>query len=225
MFRRIAELFRSENLLETAFNTTLDMLDMDLLMFEASCSALRRTSTGELPFDVKKQDRRINKFQRAVRRNVLTHLSIAGTQNVVPGLVLVSIVIDVERIGDYTKNISELAMMHPAKLVGGPYESDLKALEKQVADIFPKVLRVLREQDAVAARAIMASENATGRRAEKIVQSLIEDKAKGLAVEDAVTIALYARHLKRINAHLSNIASAVVNPFPRIGFRPKTVED
>ena len=33
--------------------------------------------------------------------------------------------------------------------------------------------------------------------------------------------ALYIRFLKRISAHLMNIASSVVNPFDRIGFREK----
>lgn len=33
-------------------------------------------------------------------------------------------------------------------------------------------------------------------------------------------LALTIRFVKRIGAHLSNLASSVVNPFDRIGFRP-----
>jgi hypothetical protein len=44
-----------------------------------------------------------------------------------------------------------------------------------------------------------------------------------LACAESVCVAMYARFLKRINAHLTNIASAVVNPFPRISFREKRV--
>ena len=105
-----------------AFDTTLTMLEFDHKMYTASVATLRESDTSELPFDIKKTDRKINKYEREVRRNVLTHLSIAGTQNIVPGLALVSIVIDVERIGDYTKNIADLARMHPTKLVGGKHE-------------------------------------------------------------------------------------------------------
>jgi len=36
---------------------------------------------------------------------------------------------------------------------------------------------------------------------------------------EAVSTALYVRFLKRISAHLMNIASSIVNPFDRIGFR------
>jgi phosphate uptake regulator len=45
-----------------------------------------------------------------------------------------------------------------------------------------------------------------------------EDK---LDKPEAVTLALYVRYLKRVGAHLNNIASSIVNPFPRIGFKPK----
>ena len=37
--------------------------------------------------------------------------------------------------------------------------------------------------------------------------------------------ALYTRYLKRIAAHLINIASSVFNPFERIGFRDDTGEE
>jgi phosphate uptake regulator len=49
-----------------------------------------------------------------VRRKVLRYLAIAGTVDLVPGLVLTGIVIDIERIGDYTKNIAELATTYPS---------------------------------------------------------------------------------------------------------------
>ncbi|MCK4372048.1 MAG: PhoU domain-containing protein [candidate division Zixibacteria bacterium] len=119
MFSKFKELFSSESLLDAAFETALTMLEFDYKMYTASSKTLRESDTSELPFDIKKTDRKINKFEREVRRNVLTHLSIAGTQNIVPGLALVSIVIDVERIGDYTKNIAGLAQMHPTRLNGG----------------------------------------------------------------------------------------------------------
>ena len=119
MFDKFKELFGSENLLDIAFDTTLTMLEYDHKMYTASKKTLRESDTDELPFDIKSLDRQINKYEREVRRNVLTHLSVAGTQNLVPGLALISIVIDVERIGDYTKNIAGLASLHKMKLKGG----------------------------------------------------------------------------------------------------------
>jgi phosphate transport system protein len=225
MFNKFKELFASETLLDSAVSTTLTMMASDHKMYKASSDSLRKSDTTELPFDIKKEDRRINKYLREVRRNVLTHLTIAGTQNIVPGLVLVSIVIDVERIGDYTKNISELATMHPHRLNGGPFEDDFQKMENTITDLFPRVIHVLTDQDVKDARAILSIEDETGKIADHVVSSMIEDEGKGLPVDDSVCLALYARHLKRINAHLTNIASSIVNPFPRIGFRAKKIKD
>jgi phosphate uptake regulator len=38
---------------------------------------------------------------------------------------------------------------------------------------------------------------------------------------EAVTAALYLRYLKRVSAHIKNVATSVVNPYYRIGFREK----
>ncbi|RKX25989.1 MAG: hypothetical protein DRP47_08920 [Candidatus Zixiibacteriota bacterium] len=221
MFKKFKELFGSENLLDTAFYTTIKMLKSDYKMYQASRATLRETDTTELPFDIRKMDRRINKYLREVRRNVLTHLTIVGTQNIVPGLVLVSIVIDVERIGDYTKNISELAVMHPKHLKGGVFEKDLVEMEKVIGDIFPRVIRVLEEQDIDEASAILQQEDKTGKTVDHVLYSLVTKNNKTITTSTAICLALYIRHMKRINAHLTNIASAIVNPFPRIGFRQK----
>jgi len=221
MFSKFKELFSSENLLDSAYTTTVTMLEFDHQMYDAAFRALRDSDSAELPFDIKKMDRKINKYEREVRRNVLTHLSVAGTANLVPGLVLVSIVIDVERLGDYTKNIVDLAKRHPRKLKGGSHEKALKEMEEAISSQFPQGIEVLKKQDKNLAREIMRAENEIGKKASGIETDMIQGRHEELQGGDAVTIALYARYLKRINAHLTNIASAIVNPFPRISFREK----
>jgi hypothetical protein len=47
---------------------------------------------------------------------------------------------------------------------------------------------------------------------------LIREEDEALQVGDAVSTALYVRYLKRVAAHLLNIATSVVNPFRAIGF-------
>ncbi|NOY89112.1 MAG: hypothetical protein GXO93_06965 [FCB group bacterium] len=221
MFNKFKELFSSENLLDSAFNTTLTMIEFDHKMYDASRRILRESDSSELPFDIKKTDRKINKYEREVRRKVLTHLTIAGTTNLVPGLALVSIVIDVERIGDYTKNIAGLANLHKNRLHGGMHETDLKAIENVIEENFPKVIEVLKTQDKERARTVLQMEDETSKKSDAIVNDMILHKDKSLSTSDAVSLAMYARYLKRVNSHLTNIASSIVNPFPRIGFREK----
>ena len=222
MFNKFKELFSAENLLDTAFKTTLTMMEFDQKMYDASRKTLRESDSDELPFDVRKTDRKINKFERQVRRQVMTHLTITGTQNLAPGMALISIVIDVERIGDYTKNIVDLATMHKKRLQGGKHETILKEIETVIEDGFTKVIQVLKTQDKKLAREVMQVEEETSLKVESIITCILAGKDKNLDTVEAVTLSMYARFLKRINAHLTNIASSIVNPFPRIGFREKT---
>jgi phosphate uptake regulator len=221
MFDKFKELFHREDLLDDAFHTTMMMLEFDMEMYDASRKTLRDTNTAELPFDIKATDRKINKYERQVRRHVLTHLSISGTADLVPGLVLVSIVIDVERIGDYTKNIYDLARNHPKKLHGGDFEPSIIRLETAIAEHFPQTIEVLKTQNKTTGRSVMKLEQELSTISDDIVNSLAQGEGKDISVADGVSLAMYARYLKRINAHLTNVVSAIVNPFPRIGFREK----
>jgi len=226
MFDKFKELFASENLLDTAYTTTVKMLEFDLQMYEAARGVLRDTDGCELPFDIKQMDRKINKYEREVRRNVLTHLTVAGTTNLVPGLALISIVISVERIGDYTKNIVELAADHEQKLHAGDQEENLRVIEAGIAKHFPSAIEVLKTQDKDLGSDIMAEQNELSKVVDAIVSGLIKTGGgPGLTAGDAVCAGLYARYLKRVNSHLTTIASAIVNPFARIGFREKPSSD
>jgi len=222
MYKKFVELFGRENLLDQAIKTTLKMLESDSEMFLASMDSLRLHDDAKLPFDIYKKDKQINKYEREVRRNVLTHLTIAGTPNIVPGLVLVSIVIDVERIGDYTKNIAELAEAHPTRLQGGIFEKDLVDIEKVVKERFGEIIGVISEMDAAAGKKVMLSHKNISSRVDKILLEIIGEKDKSLSPGEATVLALYFRYLKRVASHLTNIASSIVNPFPRIGFRRKS---
>ena len=53
------------------------------------------------------------------------------------------------------------------------------------------------------------------------IESLIRGEDLALTSGSAVALAIYLRALKRIFSHLRNVTSSVVNPFHRIGFKPK----
>jgi len=221
MYKKFLELFGKENLLDEAILTTIKMLETDREMFVASTESLRKKDTSKLSFDIYEKDKEINNYEREVRRNVLTHLTVAGTANIVPGLVLVSIVIDVERIGDYTKNIVELAQAHPTRLTGGIFEKDLQDIEEIVRERFDRIIRVIGEMHIGTARDIMQDHRNISSRCDRILLEIIGEKDKTLSPGDATTLALYFRYLKRTAAHLTNIATSIVNPFPNIGFQDK----
>lgn len=188
-------------------------------MFHESVKSLRESETGEIGIDIYEEDRLVNQHQREVRRKVLRYLAITGGANVAPGLILTSIVIDSERIGDYTKNIMELAMAHPRRMTGGRYEGDLKKIESSVGVMFGQIASVLKRGDVEGARTLIRDSFWIRTRGDEILQDLIQGKEASLSSGDAVAVALYVRYLKRVAAHLLNILSSVVNPFEQIGYR------
>lgn len=218
-FKELIELWRSDNLLTQALNDSHAMLESTKEMFHESVKSLRRSDNGEIGMGVYEKDQTVNKYEREVRRKVLKHLAITGGTNIIPGLILTSIVIDIERIGDYTKNIKDLAIAHPKLLTCGIFEDDVTKIEKEVGRLFDEAIPALRASDKPAARELMEGNWWILKKCDEILTDLIMEKDPSLHSGDAVATGLYARFLKRIAAHLINMLSSVVNPFDGIGFR------
>ncbi len=218
MFKKVIRIFGYYTLLEEAFEIMLAMLKEDLEMFRASVDTLRHKDDAKLPFNIYEKDKEINAAQQNVRQKILTHLALSKDKNIGMALGLVSIVIDLERIGDYTKNISELAVAHPARLQGGVYEEELLKIEGVTLEKFNLLYRVFLENDVDLAREIMSGHKEITTRVDITIQDMIQGRESSLSGPSTITVALYYRYLKRISAHLTNMASSIVNPFPRIGF-------
>jgi phosphate uptake regulator len=219
MLQELLDMFRKETLLDDSLVQAQRMLEEGRVMFITAVHSLREHDTAEMPFDIREKDRLINALQQQIRRDLLTHLSISGVKDMNASMVLASIVIDLERIGDYTKNIAELAEWHPRRLEAGPYERPVQEAEERVRELFDGVIGALQKSDATLAGEILADHRNLTQRCDEMVRELIAGRDK-LDKSEAITIALYVRYLKRVGAHLTNIASAIVNPFDRIGFKP-----
>jgi phosphate transport system protein len=219
MLNQFFELFRKDNMLQQAHDRSLEMLEADREMFLAAASSLREHDDARIEIDIYAKDQLINAYEREVRRKVLTHLVLSSSRNIAAGLALVSIVIDIERIGDLTKNIVDLALNHPGRLECGSLEVDIRKIETTVKTMFTLLIEAFPDGDEDKAKEVMSEHWWIARRADEILNILIARSAPDLVCNEAVSTALYVRFLKRISAHLMNIASSIVNPFDRIGFR------
>ena len=217
-FKEFLEIWRSDNLLTQALNQSNVMLESTFEMFTESVKSLRQSDSGEMG-DVYEKDQLVNKYEQKVRRKVLKHLAITGGTNVIPGLILTSIVIDIERIGDYTKNIKDLAVAHPKRLQAGTFEAQVAGIEQAVAALFEQTIPVVHESEKDRASELISGNWDLMRECDALLDELIKERDPELRSGDAVTTAMYVRFLKRITAHLINILTSVVNPFDRIGFR------
>ncbi len=218
MLRKILNLLKKDDLQSQALAECHEMLDMCQQMVAASVESLRRRDDSTVDIDINTMDKKLNAFERDVRRKVMTHLALGNPGDLSSGLVLISIVIDLERIGDYSKNIHDLALVHPERLHGGELEDQLAAIETETLAILSRATKAFRTGDEEEARQLMeAYKDDISARTRTLEQALVG----GDTVTDAktaVALALYMRFLKRISAHARNVASSVVNPFDRIGY-------
>ncbi len=219
MFKQIFNLFKSDSLYQQALEECYEMLDIDLEMFQESINVLRNKDDSESSFDIAKTDVKINKFERSVRRKVMTHLAVSGNEDLGSGLILTSVVIDIERIGDYTKNIYDLSKFYSKRLNGAELEKDLKEVEDNVINLFQSSIKAFKDQDITLARQLMKDykENIS-KQSDKITNDIISGKMN-IEADTATAIAMYSRYLKRIAAHSRNLISSIVNPFERIGYK------
>ena len=220
MFKEWLHLFRKDSLMDRAYRRSSMMLDITLSMFLKAKTSLRYTDSDQVDIDIYDRDAEVNRYQREVRRHVFKHLTMCGVERLPSGLVLVSIVIDIERIGDYTKNMIELAMNHSRRLRGGKFETDLQRVETAVEDNFIRTKSSFESADEKTALQLLKEYEWVNRVCDDCLFRLIKEDDKNIESGDAVSLALYFRWLKRINSHLRNISSSVVNPFDRIGFKP-----
>lgn len=207
------EMFGSKeksSLVETAFHDFSGMLQQAARMFELARAAL--LDNVDLEVDLDEMDDVVDDGERMVRRAVLEHLSISPRTDLVASLVLISLVQDAERIGDFARGLAELLRLAKSPRVG-PYADDLRVIADGVSSQFEACDRAFRDDDADLSRQVIVQHTRT--------KPALEDYTTRLANSDlsadmAIVYGAAARILRRISAHLSNIASSVVQPFDRI---------
>ncbi|MCD6441680.1 MAG: hypothetical protein J7L86_07885 [Candidatus Marinimicrobia bacterium] len=223
MFKSFIQIWKKKDLSSQTLEKSLMTLEMDYQMYKEAVRSLRHCNDSDLCIDIYETDKQINKSERDIRKKVLTHLLMFDKAEIPAGLALASIVIDIERIGDYTKNIADLARLHPERLNGGKHENDLQNIEKRIDEFFQLTLEAFPESDIELARQVVKGYRKISKKCTLISISLIKGEGE-FNVADAVTLGLYLRFLKRVAAHLFNICTSIVNPFHRIGFSEKKNE-
>ena len=221
IFREIVNLWKSEDLLSQAWDESYKMMMLSNEIFTQAIKYLREGENQDIIKALKKRDVEINIFQRDVRRKVVTHYAISQDIDDLPnGLVLLNMVVDVERVGDYTKNILDLALNHPNIIKSEEFSEDLYHVEQEVISRFSKTIEAIHTQDEDVARSMMVSYKETLTSiSDDIVNGCISGEITLGDESKTVSLALYARYLKRIGAHLKNITTVLVNPFDAVGYK------
>ena len=219
-FNDIIKIWKSDSLLSQAWDDSISMLKLSNDIFIKSIDGFNSYDSVEEIKALKKEDRKINDYQMTVRRKVLTYFSLETSSREVPnGLILVDMVVDIERIGDYCKNISDLTLMQKAPFDFGELKEEIAAMESEVRSRFSTTIQVIENQDEDLARTLNDKyKKRVSSVSDKIVSGIVSGDVKLDSQSKSASLVLYARYLKRIGAHLKNITSTVVNAYDRIGY-------
>ena len=221
VFKDLVTIWNSEDSLSQAWTSSNEMLHLSHEMFTDSVNALRSGEKNKVIKSIKLRDEEINQYHRDIRKKVVTYYSVSkDVTNINSGLVLINMVVDIERVGDYTKNILDLAKHYPKKLRSEKISEDLRIIEQAVIERFQNTVKAVEEMDEIAARELIKSYRSDlGKLSDNLVASSISGDLKIGEEHMASSMVLYARYLKRIGAHLKNITSVVINPFESFGYK------
>ena len=222
MFRELLSLWRQEDLLKQAFETAGQMLVVTREMYD---EVIRCTLQGtQSQFDVHQRDKDLNVMEKEIRRKILEHLSINPQQDVASSLVLASVVNDIERIGDYAKNVEELMELAPVGLDSLKQSQELKSSSERILGFFDLTREAFLAGDKDKASIVMKEHREVRKVCDNAIRGALESGSVDKA--GAVVMVLFSRYLKRTSAHLKNIASSVVQPFDDIGYtKPPKISD
>ena len=219
LFKDVINLWKADDLLSQSWDESYKMLNLSHEIFQQALIYLRNGENIDTLKTLKKRDKEINEYQRDVRRKVLTHYAVnQDTSDMADGLILINMVVDIERIGDYCKNILDLAINHDQSIKSSEISEDLAMIEEEAKSRFEKTIQAIQAQDVEIAKSLMEGykEQMTGK-SDEIVNGILKDELHFGSEARTASIALYARYLKRIGAHLKNITTTLVNPFDAIG--------
>ena len=216
-FGSILDLFKQDNWSNKLVARVNEMLELGSEMFAYTTGVLLEGNEDSDPqtllYD---RDKRINHLERSIRRRVVSRLAMSDQGAEIPSaLIFTNVVKDGERIGDYVKNLHEVADMMPANPDLELYKKWLSGPTAAVAELFALTRQAFAESDEEVAGKVIKTAKIQGQGYEEMIRKIT---TSDLGTNDAVCMVLVLRFYKRLVAHMSNIASTVVMPVDMIDF-------
>ncbi len=199
------------------------MLANDRREFDLAMSALLGDIVwSEVNDELRGLDREVNELEREIRQQLVVHASVFGAIETPAVLVYMSIVKDIERVGDYAKNLLDLAR-DGATFEGLANEEEWRTLWwGEIADFITQAADAFGKWDGPRSRAMIARGDEILDLCDRRVSALV----KGTNTDPhAVSRALALRYLKRVVAHLMNLLTAVVMPLDQLDYFDEDPED
>ncbi len=182
--------------------------------FDLAMNAVTGGAVETVADEVRRTDRQINLTEIEIRRELLVHISVHGTTDAGEMLVFMNMIKDLERIGDYNKNIFDLAL-EGVSFSGAEDLEQILGFRDELSSRIALMGEILDTRDEDRARAYIERGDQLRREFDGLVNELVHATAPALI---AVPRALLYRFLKRVAAHCANVATAVVMPVDRLDY-------
>jgi len=215
MFKNLLGFWKGKDFLSQVFGDFSGMLDDAEHMFKLVCGNLLDHSAQLDKQEIYDIDQRINVRQKDIRKRIVEHLTLQPTVDVTACLVLMSVVKDAERLGDYCKNLYEVTELLENPIERTMFSQYFNGLDEDVLRLFGQTKQAFIDADEDKARSAWDYEKRIAKLCDSIVKELSQSE---LSVNEAVCLVLIARHLKRIVAHLVNIATSFILPLSDLDY-------
>ena len=215
MFRKLIELLKKGDLMSQALEESYEMLEKGILLFEKVSRHFLEIEPLEEGFDVYAKDRELNNMERSIRRKILEHLSINPKQDIVGALVLTTVIVHIERLGDYSKNVFELSQKN-STIKESKYYERAKTIVERLFPLCERTIIVYREAVAEEAKNMIPALDDIKKECERNIEDLMEEK--DISIRNAILFSLFFRYLKRVASHTIDILTSIWQPFHLIDF-------
>jgi len=198
------------------------MLELDRLEFDLAMSALLGdVEARSVNDELRTTDQKVNQAEREIRRELVVHASVFGAIEIPMVLVYMSIVKDVERVGDYAKNIIDVAL-DGVTFAETDDAEEWRSLAGEISTFISEAADAFQARDGERSRTLLTQGDRMLDSFDTKVSALVKGDDQG---PQAVARALVLRYLKRVVAHLLNILTAVVMPIHRLDYFDEDPED
>ena len=224
MIKKLFNLFRSKDTLARMGRDFSEMLALSYdLTLDAGRIFFKETEGGNHPTELSKRDVQINKLEREIRKEVIAHLTLNRDPSHVPYcLLLMSLVKDVERLGDYATNVAEILHEGGAAIPDDRNGVELRGIRSAAEATFGAVSEVFAASDGKRAIGLIKKGRKVNRRCDELIATVARSTYDAATTTSMV---LGARYYKRIEAHLLNILSGVVMPLHKLDYYDEKVLD
>jgi len=182
--------------------------------FDLALSAVTGGAVETVANEIRETDRQINATEVEIRRALVVHASVHGGIDTPEVLAFMNMIKDIERIGDYNKNIFDLAE-EGVSFTESPEIDLILSLRDEVSSRISLMGEILNVRDEERARTYIERGDELRKDFDQRVNELVHSTE---AAVTAVPKALLFRFLKRVSAHSSNVVSAVIMPVDQLDY-------